>query len=720
MKKSLISALLGAVLLIGCTEHKERDLTELVNTLIGTEGPGNVYPGAQSPFGMVQLSPDSGRSGWYRISGYSYPDSTIAGFSHTHLSGTGAGDLYDISFMPAIAPYKIATDELGLYSTFSHKNETAHAGYYQVKLDTYDINVELTATERCGIQKYTFPKNDSAMVYLNLAKHMNWDYPMGSQIKVIDNQTIEGYRLSEGWAVDQRVYFVTKFSKPFTTSRIDTMYTKHNDPQYNNIENQNAAFFFNTNDGEQIEVRTALSPTSIESAHKNMAEIDGKDFNTVRNEVKVAWNKELAKIEVESASNDRLTVFYTALYRTMLAPVLYNNLDKSYLGADFKVHQADFNNYSTFSLWDTYRAENPLLALMHPNKTADMIESMIVFQEQSGALPVWNMWANETDMMIGYHSVPVIVEAYLKGIKVDAKRAMKAMVATANQDNYRGIGEYKEFGYIPASSHGESVSITTEYSYDDYCIARMAEKMGETDLAKEFYERGRFYKNLFNKETGFFQPKGRDGKWLQGFNPDDYTIHFTESNAWHYRFVAQQEPEEMRNLLGGEKGLEQALDNMFEYRVAANDSLPIFSTGMIGQYVQGNEPSHHIAYLYNYTENPAKMESYLHTIMTELYRNSPDGLCGNEDCGQMSAWYVFSSMGIYPQDPCSMKYELGVPINEKSVMNLSNGNKFTVLAHSLTENSSAVKEVKLNGEKIERRYITFDEIQDGATLEFFF
>ncbi len=720
MKNNIIWALLVTLLLAGCTEPKSRNLAELVNPFIGTEGPGNVYPGAQSPFGLVQLSPDSGQSGWYRISGYSYPDTTIAGFSHTHLSGTGAGDLYDISFMPAVAPYKIAKGELGLHSTFSHKNEQAHAGYYRVMLETYGINVELTATERCGVQKYTFPKNDSAMIALNLAKHMNWDYPMGSDIKIVDNQTIEGYRMSEGWAQDQRVYFVTKFSKPFNTSVVDTLYTKHKVAKYNNIKNHNASFFFTTEQGEAIEVRTAISPTSVASAHKNMAEIEGKDFETVRAEVEKKWNTQLSKIEVENPSTDRLTVFYTALYRTMLAPVLYNNMDKSYLGADYKVHEADFNNYSTFSLWDTYRAEHPLLTLMHPERTEDMVESMIVFAEQSGALPVWNMWAGETDMMIGYHSVPVIVEAYLKGIPMDTVRALNAMVKTANRDDYRAIGEYKKLGYIPAQTHGESVSITLEYAYDDYCIAKMAEKMGEKEIAETFYERGRFYKNLFNAETGFFQPKDTDGKWLKDFNPDTYTTHFTESNAWHYRFTVQQEPEALRDMFGGAKEFETALDDMFEYKVANNDSLPIFSTGMIGQYVQGNEPSHHFAYLYNYTENPGKMDKYLHTIMTQLYRNTPDGLCGNEDCGQMSAWYVFSAMGIYPQDPASMKYELGVPINPKTVMTMPNGNKFTVLAHGLTDETYNPKEIRLNGTKLERRYITFDELQSGATLEFFF
>lgn len=698
MRRFIVCFLLAG--LLGCSSNDDR-LYNLVNPFIGTDGPGNVYPGAQVPFGMVQLSPDNGVSGWDRIAGYFYPDSTIAGFSHTHLSGTGAGDLYDISFMPAVKPYKIGRGELGLYSTFSHANESAHAGYYQVLLTDYGINVELTATERCGIQRYTFPKVDSALVRLNLKKSMNWDATTGDTIIIVNDKTICGYRFSTGWATNQKIYFYTRFSEPF-------------------IAYEKGDFYFNTKKENIVEVKTAISAVSIDGALANFdAELKfgNENFNDVLSEAQDSWDNELGKIEITGGTKDQKIAFYTALYRTMLAPTLYNDVDGNYRGADstHTIYRSNFNTYHTFSLWDTYRAEHPLLTFLHPDRVTDMVASFLDFADQSGALPVWNMWSTETDMMIGYHSVPVIVEAYLKGIPLDERRAFNAMVKTANRENYRGIGDFKKIAYIPADSHPESVSKVLEYAYDDYCIAVMAEKLGDKKVALEFANRSKNYLNLFNKESGFFQPKDINQQWLKGFDPAKYTEHFTESNAWHYRFGVQQDVAAMVSLMGGKTKFENALDSMFNVGPNANDTLPIFSTGMIGQYVHGNEPSHHVAYLYNHIGRLDKTQQRVSQIMKTLYSNSPNGICGNEDCGQMSAWYVFSAMGFYPVDPVSLKYEIGIPLFEKIVINLPNDKQFIIRKEGQGDVSSRIL---LNDKPINEPFITWEQIIDGGTLTF--
>ena len=458
----------------------EEDLTQYVNPFIGTDFTGNTYPGAQVPFGMVQLSPDNGLPGWDRIAGYYYPDSTIAGFSHTHLSGTGAGDLYDISFMPVTLPYVEAEAPLGVHSKFSHERESASVGYYQVFLDDYGINVELTATERCGIQRYTFPEAKSAII-LNLKKAMNWDATQDSYVEVVDSVTIRGYRFSDGWARKQKVFFQTRFSVPFENVQMDTTPILKDNLLMGTA--YVARFDFSTKKDEQIIVSTAISGVSMEGAAKNLqAEVPENDFDKYRLLAKETWNKELSKIKVESEDKDDKTVFYTALYHSMLAPTIYSDVDGQYYGPDQKVHQAEnWTNYSTFSLWDTFRASHPLFTYTQPERTNDMIKSFLAFYEQNGRLPVWNFYGSETDMMIGYHAVPVIVDAYLKGIgDFDAEKALEACVATANIDEYRGIGFYKQKGYIPYNvtdeynSENWSLSRTLEYAFDDFCIAEMA------------------------------------------------------------------------------------------------------------------------------------------------------------------------------------------------------------------------------------------------------
>ena len=698
--------------------------TEYVNPFIGTDFTGNTYPGAQAPFGMVQLSPDNGLPGWDRISGYFYPDSTIAGFSHTHLSGTGAGDLYDISFMPVTLPYKEADAPLGIHSLFSHDEETASAGYYQVRLKDYDINVELTATERCGIQRYTFPEADAA-IFLNLRKAMNWDFTNDTRIEVVDSVTIQGYRFSDGWARDQHIYFRTRFSKPFASVQLDTATVIKDGKRIGS--SAIARFDFHTSAGEQILVTTAISGVSMEGAARNLAaEAPADDFDKYLAVTRKNWNEQLSKVEIKSNDIDEKVKFYTALYHSMLAPTIYSDMDGAYYGPDKQVHQADgWTNYSTFSLWDTYRAAHPLYTYIEPQRVNDMVKSFLAFSEQNGRLPGWNFYGSETDMMIGYHAVPVIVDAYLKGIgDFDPKKALAACVATANIDEYRGIGLYKKYGYVPYdvtdhyNSENWSLSKTLEYAYDDYCIARMAEKLGERQIADEFDKRSRNYKNVYNSQTTFMQPRNNKGSFIEDFSPDDYTPHICESNGWQYFWSVQQDVDGLISLVGGKERFAQKLDSMFTYNPSADEDLPIFSTGMIGQYAHGNEPSHHVIYLFNAIGQPWKTQKYAAEVMHELYKNTPAGLCGNEDCGQMSAWYVFSAMGFYPVDPISGKYEIGTPMYPEMKMHLANGKTFTILAPAVSKENIYIQSVKLDGNPYDKSYITHEQIMNGSIFEF--
>ena len=698
--------------------------TEYVNPFIGTDFTGNTYPGAQAPFGMVQLSPDNGLPGWDRISGYFYPDSTIAGFSHTHLSGTGAGDLYDISFMPVTLPYKEADAPLGIHSLFSHDEETASAGYYQVRLKDYDINVELTATERCGIQRYTFPEADAA-IFLNLRKAMNWDFTNDTRIEVVDSVTIQGYRFSDGWARDQHIYFRTRFSKPFASVQLDTATVIKDGKRIGS--SAIARFDFHTSAGEQILVTTAISGVSMEGAARNLAaEAPADDFDKYLAVTRKNWNEQLSKVEIKSNDIDEKVKFYTALYHSMLAPTIYSDMDGAYYGPDKQVHQADgWTNYSTFSLWDTYRAAHPLYTYIEPQRVNDMVKSFLAFSEQNGRLPVWNFYGSETDMMIGYHAVPVIVDAYLKGIgDFDPKKALAACVATANIDEYRGIGLYKKYGYVPYdvtdhyNSENWSLSKTLEYAYDDYCIARMAEKLGEKQIADEFDKRSLNYKNVYNSQTTFMQPRNNKGSFIENFSPDDYTPHICESNGWQYFWSVQQDVDGLISLVGGKERFAQKLDSMFTYNPSADEDLPIFSTGMIGQYAHGNEPSHHVIYLFNAIGQPWKTQKYAAEVMHELYKNTPAGLCGNEDCGQMSAWYVFSAMGFYPVDPISGKYEIGTPMYPEMKMHLANGKTFTILAPAVSKENIYIQSVKLDGNPYDKSYITHEQIMNGSIFEF--
>ena len=728
MKHILSGVCCAGLLLAACapnqtTQSQADNLAAVVNPLIGTDFTGNTYPGAQAPFGMVQLSPDNGLPGWDRIAGYFYPDSTIAGFSHTHLSGTGAGDLYDVLFMPVTRPYKESEGPLGIHSAFSHDEESASAGYYRVRLKDYDIVAELTATERCGVQRYTFPEAD-ASIFVNLKKAMNWDYTLDSKIEVVDSTTIRGYRFSQGWSPKQHVYFETRFSKPFEAVRLDT--TAIQAKGRGRIGTATIARLdFKTTEGEQITMVTSLSSVSLEGAHKNgLAEAPDLHFEGYRQRAAEAWNQQLAKIEVKGGTADDRVNFYTAMYHAMLAPTIYSDVDGAYFGPDGQAHPGEGHvNYSTFSLWDTYRAAHPLFTYTQPDRVNDMIKGFLRFYEQHGALPLWNLYGWETDMMIGYHAVPVVVDAYLKGIgDFDAEKALEACVASANRDEYRGIGDYKRLGYVPAYSDPKrweswSLSKTLEYAYDDYCVARMAEKMGKAEIAKEFYARSQNYRNVFNPATSFFQPKDEKGRFNPKFTPDEYTEDICESNGWQYMWSVQHDIDGLMQLVGGKERFAQKLDSMFTYQPAFDEELPIFSTGMIGQYAHGNEPGHHVAYLFNKVGQPWKTQQYVSKVMRGLYLNSPAGLCGNEDCGQMSAWLVFSAMGFYPVDPVSGRYEIGTPLFEEVCLRLANGNSFTMKAPGAGANRIYVQAVKLNGEPYDKSYITHEQIMSGATLE---
>lgn len=725
MKASYCLTFLLSLALSACSPGKQEptDYTQYVNPFIGTDFTGNTYPGAQVPFGMVQLSPDNGLPGWDRIAGYFYPDSTIAGFSHTHLSGTGAGDLYDISFMPVTLPYKEADAPLGIHSKFSHDDESATAGYYRVLLKDYGIDVELTATKRCGIQRYTFPEAQAA-VFLNLKKAMNWDFTEDSHIEQVDSVTVQGYRFSDGWARNQRIYFRSRFSKPFASMQTDTTAILRDGKRIGTATV--ARFDFNTQAGEQIVVSTALSGVSMEGATRNLlAEAPDNDFDAYRKAARDNWNRQLSKIEVKGENADDKVNFYTALYHSMLAPTIYSDADGAYYGPDKRIHQADgWVNYGTFSLWDTFRAAHPLFTYTQPERVNDMVKSFLAFYEQNGRLPVWNFQGSETDMMIGYHAVPVIVDAYLKGIgDFDAEKALEACVATANIDSYRGIGVYKQLGYIPYNmedgynADNWSLSKTLEYAYDDYCIARMAEKMGRKEIAATFYQRSQNYKNVYNPATSFMQPRDEKGAFIEDFRADDYTPHICESNGWQYFWSVQQDIDGLIDLVGGKERFAQKLDSMFTFHPSADDELPLFSTGMIGQYAHGNEPSHHVIYLYNKVGQPWKTQKYASQVMNELYRNTPAGLCGNEDCGQMSAWYVFSAMGFYPVDPVGSQYEIGTPLFREAKLRLANGKTFTVLAPEVSKENIYIQSVKLNGKPYDKSYITHAQITDGSTLE---
>ena len=720
-----LSILFLAIALFGCAKKETPNaekLTQYVNTFVGTNGPGNTYPGAVVPFGMVQLSPDNGIGGWDRIAGYFWPDSTIAGFSHTHLSGTGAGDMYDLLLFPTNSRFTNdlwpAQKAYRPYSKFSHDNEEASPGYYKVLLESSGIEAELTTTERVGMHRYTFPADTESKIILDLGYALNWDAPTETTIKIENDHTISGVRKSTGWARVQHVFFVAEFSKPFEEIEL----SPENDLQNQSEVGGTSACFktiFSTTEGEQVLVKVALSSVSVEGARKNMqAELNHWDFDKVRAEADKKWEAQLSTIKV-SGSDYQKEVFYTNFYHLFLTPSLLSDVDGAYKGADQKTHVANgFKRYDTFSLWDTYRAAHPLYTIVCPDEVQNMIQSMLAHCDETGLLPVWSLAGNETNMMIGYHAVPVIVDAYFKGLPINAEKAYEACRASGMNDSEE-MQLYREYGYVPFNDEGEnwSVSKTLEYAYDDWCIAQFAKALGKEQDYKQFSARADNWRNLYDEKTNFFRAKDTDGKFLEPFVSKEYSNVYCESNAWHYLFATQHNIEGFRDTMGQER-FSELLDSMFTYSPVADDELPIFSTGMIGQYAHGNEPSHHVPFLYNFTKTPEKGQKYIREIIDTQYSNEPDGYCGNEDCGQMSAWYVFATMGFYPINPANGIYYLGSPSLDKAVINLPNGKKFTIKAENNSTENIYVKSVELNGKTLNKRYITHQQIMEGGELLF--
>ena len=727
MMKRFANLLAVFILSVNCISAQ--NLTRWVNPFIGTGAvqsslSGNNYPGATVPFGMVQLSPDTREApDWAQASGYDYNDSIIYGFSHTRLSGTGASDFIDILLFPTMSDKR--------KSSFTHQNEQARPGYYQVLLTDEKIQAELTASVHVGVHRYIYSDGGQLKLWLDLdhsANKESWNRRIiQSQIRVVSPTVVEGYRVITGWAKLRKIYFHLEFSQPILSSQLhDGNRRYENTPVINGTE-LCGLFCFDKKWNNELICKVALSPVSIENARLNMAaEVPGWNFEHIASAAEASWEKELKKVIIQGTGLQK-KIFYTALYHTMVQPNTMSDVNGEYMASDYVTRSVAKGevHYSTFSLWDTYRAAHPLLTYTEPVRTNDMIKSFLAFYDQNGRLPVWNFWGSETDMMIGYHAVPVIVDAYLKGIgDFDAEKALKACVATANLDNYRGIGLYKKLGYIPYNIKDEynadnwSLSKTLEYAFDDYCIAEMARKMGKTELAEEFYKRSQNYKNVFNPATGFMQPVDDKGVFIRPFCPDDYTAHICESNGWQYLWSVPQDIRGLITLVGGKDRFAEKLDSMFTYIPAGKEDLPIFSTGMIGQYAHGNEPSHHVIYLYNKVRQPWKTQKYVAQVMHHLYFNAPAGLCGNEDCGQMSAWYVFSAMGFYPVNPVSGEYEIGTPLFPEMRMHLDNGKTFTVLAPAVNRENIYIRSVKLNGKPYDKSYITHQQIMDGATVEF--
>lgn len=707
MKKRAVFILLLSSI-IACENHKKEnvELVSYVDPFIGTGGHGHTFPGATMPFGMVQLSPDTRLDGWDGCSGYHYSDSIVYGFSHTHLSGTGVSDYGDVLLMPMSGEWHLNNGLIkgvddGYASRFKKETEVAEPGFYHVNLEDYGIDVELTTTERAGFHKYTFKNLDSKYVILDLEHR---DQLSDWKIENMSNNQVSGYRVSKAWAEEQHVYFYLEFSEEFMTFQFDQYQPK-------------TLFGFRDSVNQEVLVKVGISAVSIENAKANLeAEIPHWDFEKTKAEAQAAWNKQLSKIEVEGEHEDKVK-FYTSLYHTMIAPNLYSDVNGDYRGMDMKIYNTHGgkDQYTVFSLWDTFRATHPLYTIIEQDRTNAFIQTFIRQYEQGGLLPVWELAANETNCMIGYHSVPVIADAYLKGIRnYDADKALEAMVSSANQDEH-GLKFYKAQGCINAGDESESVSKTLAYAYDDWSIAEMADALNVKGTAAEFYKRSENWKNLFDPSTGFFRARVNNG-WFSPFRPEEVNFNYTEANAWQYSLFV---PHDIYGLAGLQpQGLEKHLDNMFTVSSETSGREQADITGLIGQYAHGNEPSHHMAYLYNYCGRPDKTQGYVHQIKEELYTTEPDGLSGNEDCGQMSAWYVLSAMGFYSVTPGQPYFAIGTPTFEKASINLENGKTFTVHAENLSKQNIYIQSATLNGKAYDQTFLNHNAIMEGGELVF--
>lgn len=708
-------------------KHQQSFAANYVDPFIGTGGHGHTYPGATVPFGMLQVSPDNGISSWDWCSGYHYSDSIVSGFSHLHLSGTGIGDLADILFMPTnkkldLTAKAASRDFLPYKSKYNHVNEKAVPGYYQVFLEDPKINVELTSTQRTAYHKYTFNDTNTQSVIVDLGFAINWDKAVKTSITIEDANTISGYRYSTGWAKNQKVFFVAKFSKPITESIITADKKVVN---AKNAEGENTALqlFFDPKNSKELGVKVALSSVSIANAKDNLDK--DQEFEKVKTDASAVWNKTLSKISVETPVDSLKTIFYTALYHAQVAPVTYSDKNGQFRTEDDKiVTSKNYTAYSTLSLWDTFRAENPLLTVLDPNRVSDMVNSMLAYYETKKILPVWTLYANETNTMTGYHSIPVIADAYLKGIKgFDAEKAFEAMKATMMQEE-RGLNFYKKYGYIPYNLLDESVTITLEYAYDDWCVAKMAKALGKQADYEFFSKRAKAYEYLFDAKSGFMRGKSEDGKsWNEPFDPkhSNHREHtdYTEGNAWQHSWFVPHNVDNFIKLHGGNATFTKRLEQLFtESSEITGNNVSADISGLIGQYAHGNEPSHHIAYMFNHAGQPWRTQYWVRHILDTQYNTTANGLSGNEDCGQMSAWYVFSSMGLYPMNPASGEYEIGSPIFEKSTLNLPNGKTFVIEAENVSNKNFYIQSATLNGKAFNKTAISHQEMLQGGVLHF--
>jgi len=728
-----------------------------VNPFIGTEKMGHTYPGATVPFGAVQLSPDTDTlqyevNGKYNpdmykyCAGYQYTDKTIVGFSHTHFSGTGHSDLGDVLIMPTVGDLQlnpgVATDPAsGFRSAFSHSSEKAEPDYYRVKLDDHNIDAELTTSTRVGMHRYTFNQGGPAHIILDLvsgiynhaAKNV-WTF-----VRVENDSLITGYRQTNGWAKTRTVYFAIAFSKPFksfgyTTPGSNNVYrgfwgkfnVRSNFREM--IDRQLRAYFdMDVTDGEQVMLKVALSPVSTDGALRNLnAEVPHWNFDRVKAEGQKQWNEMLGRIDIDPLNDTERVNFYTAMYHAFLSPTVYGDVDGQYKGLDQNIHTAKgFTNYTTFSLWDTYRALHPLFTIINTKRNSDMVKSLLAHYDQSAhhMLPVWSHYANENWCMIGYHSVPVIVDAVLKGATdADAAKALEACVATARNRQYEGLSPYMQLGYVPEDKSGSSVSKTLEYAYDDWCIAQLAKKLGRNDLYEEFSKRAESYRNVYDASTGFMRPRLSDGQLVKAFDVlSTHQAGYIEGNAWNYSLYVPHSPADMIGLMGGNSRFVPHLDSLFTMHLPDKffeETEDITREGIIGNYVHGNEPSHHVPYLYNWTREPWKTGERVRMIIPRMYKPTTDGLGGNDDCGQMSAWYIFSSLGFYPVAPGSGEYSIGSPVVKAATIRLENGKTFSVEAKNQSERNVYVQQVMLNGVALTKPVLQHRDLMKGGKLVF--
>ncbi len=730
---------------------------DYVNPMIGTARMGHTFPGATVPFGSVQLSPETDtlsyeHEGKYNkdvykyCAGYQYEDNSIVGFSHTHFSGTGHSDLGDFLIMPTVGKLQlnpgVAQDtRTGYRSKFRHQNEVAEANYYKVLLEDYNVQAELTTTERVGFHRYTFPDSKEAHIILDLKSGIyNYDGKnVWTVVRVVNDTLVTGYRQTHGWARTRTVYFAMTFSKPFKSYGRKSFdknqvyrgfWRKFNqDENFADLAGKDMVMYFDfdTNKDEPVQIKFAISPVSQSNALQNLrAEVPHWDFDRVKEAGKSKWNEELSKIAIETITEDDKVNFYTAMYHAYLGPTIYMDVNGQYKGLDQEVHTAQgFTNYTTFSLWDTFRALHPFFNILQPSRNADMVESMLAHYDQSvlNMLPIWSHYANDNWCMSGYHAVSVIADAILKGVyKGDPHRALEACIATSNRRDYEGIGEYIDYGYIPHEVNSNSVSTTLEYAYNDWCIAQLALKLGRKDVYDTYMKRAQNWKNVFDPSIGFMRPKDAKGNFVKDFDVlDTHGQGFIEGNSWNYSLFVPQDPNALVALHGNKKRFVNYLDSLFTMELPDKyfeNTEDITRDGIIGNYVHGNEPSHHVVYLYNYAGTPWKTQARVRQILRAMYQARHDGLGGNDDCGQMSAWYLFGAMGFYPIAPGSLHYDLGSPLVKQAVINLDNGKQFVIRTKNQSEKNVYVSKVLLNNKELDRTYITHEEIMAGGELLF--